>query len=92
MYQVRIAPLAKRAIKKLSRSGRFDVKEIFVVIHTLREGNKLDASYRDHQLKGAMRTYRECHLAFDLLLVYEIDMTLNMLIVANIGTHEEIFD
>jgi len=34
------------------------------------ETNYIEAKYKDHQLKGNMREFRECHIKPDLLLVY----------------------
>jgi mRNA interferase YafQ len=91
MYKVHFASPARRAIKKLSRSGRFDTEEIYTVVNALRDGRTLDPSYDDHQLQGSMAHYRECHLAFDLLLIYEVDKELETLTIVKIGTHDEIF-
>ena len=48
--------------------------------------------YRDHQLKGNFKEYRECHIQNDILLMYQkIDDVLILLLV-NIGSHAELFD
>ena len=31
---------------------------------------KLEPKYKDHQLKGELKEYRECHIEPDWLLVY----------------------
>lgn len=57
------------------------------VITTLASGKKLPKEYKDHQLEGELRHYRECHIKGDLLLVYQILKGELLLILVNIGTH-----
>jgi mRNA interferase YafQ len=50
---------------------------------------KLNRKYQDHSLTGDMSGYRECHLEFDLLLIYKIEDA--NLVLVNIGNHPELF-
>lgn len=45
--------------------------------------------YRDHQLTGNLKDYRECHIKPDLLLLYWIED--NEVKLARLGTHSELF-
>lgn len=45
--------------------------------------------YRDHQLTGNLKDYRECHIKLDLLLLYWIED--NEVKLARLGTHSELF-
>ncbi|WP_156956469.1 type II toxin-antitoxin system YafQ family toxin [Stenoxybacter acetivorans] len=49
----------------------------------------LTEKYRDHQLTGNLKDYRECHVKPDLLLVYA--KRGNELHLARLGTHSELF-
>ncbi len=91
MYTLDLATSARKSLKKLQRNGKFDKKLFDSVVRTLCSGHELGAKFKDHQLKGPLSTYRECHLGFDLLVVYEIDHTLRMVTIAKIGTHDELF-
>ena len=51
---------------------------------------KLEDKYKDHQLKGNMKDFRECHIKPDLLLVYMIED--NVLKLVDIGSHSELFN
>ncbi len=42
------------------------------VLGCLINNQALPQKYKDHQLKGNLKQYRECHIKPDLLLVYEI--------------------
>lgn len=45
--------------------------------------------YRDHQLTGNLKDYRECHIKPDLLLLYWIED--DEVKLARLGTHSELF-
>ena len=83
----------KKDRKRIERSGQYGriMRERFKpAILTLLNDEPLDASYYDHSLKGNMEGSRECHLAFDLLLVYRYEDD-NILWLERLGTHSEIF-
>lgn len=46
---------------------------------------------RDHTLTGDWAGYRECHLKPDLLLIYK-NSEPNVLRLARLGSHSELFD
>lgn len=91
MYSLILATSARKSLKRLSRSGRFDKKEFDSVVHSLRVGKKLHAKYQDHQLKGELSDFRECHLAFNLLVQYRRFEQFRVLSIEKIGTHDELF-
>jgi len=75
----------RRAIK---RGGH--VQSIKVVIDLLRSKKELPEKYQDHQLKGALKDYRECHIEPNWLLLYKVvDDTLYL---AGTGTHADLFE
>lgn len=45
--------------------------ELVDVLHYLVNGLPVPENYNDHQLKGNLKKYRECHLDPDLLLAYQ---------------------
>jgi mRNA interferase YafQ len=59
------------------------------VVYKLLNGIELDYKYKDHQLKGSLKEFRECHIKPDLLLIYSIEH--NILELVNIGSHSELF-
>lgn len=81
----------KKTFKKLLKSGSFNDTEFDKVISYLIVNEKLPAKYKDHVLSGNMVGYRECHLDFDFLLLYEIDESSNILTLVDIGSHSELF-
>lgn len=61
------------------------------VVRELANERKLDEKYRDHALTGNFVGFRECHLAPDWLLVYQIDKGELVLTLSRTGTHSDIF-
>jgi mRNA interferase YafQ len=79
----------QRLLKKgLSQSIDFRIP---ATVATLAEGVPLDASQRDHALKGDYAGTRECHIGGDLLLVYKIEKGELILLLVDIGSHAYLF-
>lgn len=55
------------------------------------ENEILTNRYRDHQLSGNLRQFRELHIENDWLLVYRIDNNLVELELTATGKHNEVF-
>ena len=59
------------------------------LLQMLVQDNPLPDTYRDHELIGNWKGFRECHLKPDLLLIYRyIDDELQL---ARLGSHNELF-
>jgi mRNA interferase YafQ len=90
MYHISRTKDFERSYKKIKKSGRLkrQVKEnMEEAIDMLAQGKKLPVGYKDHQLRGELEPYRECHIKGDLLLVYQIRKKELLLILVDIGTH-----
>jgi len=81
--------LFKRSYKKQRLTDEEDLAYIDIVYNLLCDV-KLEDKYKDHQLKGSMKDFRECHIKPDLLLVYMVEE--NTLKLVDIGSHSELFD
>lgn len=79
----------KRSYKKLRLSDEEDLAYIDVVYNLLC-ARQLIEKYKDHQLIGKLKDFRECHIKPDLLLIYTIED--NILKLVDIGSHSELFD
>lgn len=78
----------KKDFKKLLSSGK-DLGKLAAVIQTLRVEETLEERYRDHVLIGNYVGHRECHIAPDWLLIYQV--TEAELILVRTGSHGELF-
>ena len=61
-----------------------------MAILCLQERRKLPAAFRDHALKGRLKSLRECHIDHDLLLVYEIVEERLELLLLRLCDHDEL--
>ena len=68
-----------------------DVLLLDDVVDKLRQGEQLDARYRDHGLTGNFTGFRECHIQPDWLLIYLIENDILTLTLVDTGTHSDIF-
>ncbi len=82
----------KTAYKRVKNLKGFSEKIFIGVVEVLATGEKLDAKYRDHKLTGNLKDFRECHLAPDILLIYEIDDGVLILTLVSIGSHSQLFE
>lgn len=76
---------------KLAKKRGLDVSLLNDVVRQLAEGITLDPKYKDHQLSGTYKAYRECHIQFDWVLVYRIVRNRCELYLYDTGTHEDVF-
>ena len=77
--------------RKLAQKRGFDLRLLQEPIILLAKGEQLPPKYRDHQLKGRLSMFRECHIKGDWLLVYRIIEDLLILSLHSMGTHADIF-
>ena len=79
----------KKDLKKARRQGK-DLNLLQAVVITLANEQVLEDRFRDHELTGNWRSYRECHVNPDWLLIYKV--TDEELKLARMGSHSELFD
>ncbi len=67
-----------------------DMGRLDVLLELLINGKTLPEHYKDHSLKGNWSHYRECHIEFDWILLYRVDIKTKSLLLAALGSHSEI--
>ncbi|WP_240330157.1 type II toxin-antitoxin system YafQ family toxin, partial [Campylobacter fetus] len=65
--------------------------EIEYILDKLANDEILETKFKDHQLKGEYKDFRECHIKPDLLLIYRKNSNLLILIAFKLGSHSEVF-
>ncbi len=88
MFKVAITKKFKKQRKKLHDKDKELVDEIIL---KLSKNEILDKNHCDHQLKGNLGDYRECHVKPDLLLVYKKDYDVIVLTCVSVGSHSSLF-
>ena len=81
----------KRGYKLAKKQGK-DLSLLAWGIDQLAQDTPLPINWKDHQLKGNMKRFRECHIggAGDWLIVYEKRETDMILYLVGTGTHTEL--
>jgi mRNA interferase YafQ len=79
----------KKDVKRMQKRGK-DFRELKNIIEKLAGGQKLDPKHRDHLLVGEYEGSRECHIAPDWLLIYELGES--EIVLIRTGTHADLFE
>jgi mRNA interferase YafQ len=75
---------------ELAKRRKKDLAKIFTIIEMLRRNESIPARHRNHKLTGNYEGYWELHIEPDWLLIYK--MTKDKLILADTGTHADLFE
>ena len=90
-YEIIYTRRFQKSLKRVQQLKGFKGERLKKVITVLANGEKLATEYRDHKLTGDLKDFRECHLAPDILLIYEIDDGILTLTLVTIGSHSQLF-
>ena len=90
MLTIKYQTAFKKDYRRIKRRG-YDINLLKAVIGLLAEGRELPAKYRDHDLTGNFKGCRECHIAPDWLLVYQVEDHELLLYLMRTGTHSDLF-
>lgn len=89
-YVIKTTSQFRKSYRLAVKRG-LDVSLLEKVVNKLKDGIALDEKYRDHQLSGNMRPFRECHIQSDWLLVYLRQDSVLTLTLVDTGTHSDLF-
>ena len=78
----------KKDYKKIKRQNK-DISQLEIVATTLLKKEQLPSKYKDHKLSGRWKSFRDCHIEPDWVLIYQI--TSDALILERTGSHSELF-
>ena len=77
---------------KLAEKRGLNIKLLDDIVEKLLNGITLEEKYRDHELKGKYKGFRECHIQPDWLLIYLLENDVLTLTLVDTGTHADLFD
>lgn len=66
-----------------------DKQSLLNIVNKLQAQEQLDKKYKDHQLKGELKRFRECHIKPDLCLIYQVKE--KCLHLVRLGSHSKLF-
>lgn len=90
MLKIKYQAAFRRDYKRCVRRG-YDMKLMEDVIGLLADGRPLPERNRDHALPGGFAGCRECHIAPDWLLIYEVNGDELILYLTRTGKHSDLF-
>ena len=90
MYQIQYTARMKKDVKRMKKRGK-DMAKLVTVLSLLASGKGLPMEYRDHQLRGRLSDFRECHIEPDWLLMYQIFDDVLIITATGTGTHSDLF-
>ena len=76
---------------KLAKKRGLNIELLEEVVDKLQNGIPLEKKYRDHELQGKFKGFRECHIQPDWLLMYLIEDNVLVLTLVDTGTHSDMF-
>lgn len=90
MLNVKPTTKFQKDLKRVQKRG-YNIALLTEVIKKLAAGEVLPEKNRDHALSGDFAGCRECHIAPDWLLIYEISNKELILYLTRTGTHSDLF-
>ena len=89
-YAVRPSSRFQKDLKRVQKRG-YNISLLTEVIKKLANGEELPPKNHDHLLVGDYVGCRECHIAPDWLLIYEISEEELFLYLTRTDTHSDLF-
>lgn len=90
MYEIRPTTKFQKDLKRAKKRG-FDLSLLTEILKKLAVGETLPVKNKDHALSGNYAGCRECHIAPDWLLIYEVDGNSLILYLIRTGSHSDLF-
>ena len=90
-YKIIITKQFKKTSQKAIKRG-LDKNLLTDIIDKLANDEALPDKCQDHKLKGNLKDFRECHISPDWLLKYKKNKKDLILVLAETGSHDDIFD
>lgn len=90
IYELVLTGKFKKSLKLAKKRG-LNINQLNDVVSMLQRDIPLEEKHRDHELKGAYRGFRECHIQPDWLLIYLKDSEVITLTLVDTGTHADLF-
>ena len=87
-----VSPKSFRKDLEVAIKRGYDIDLLEEVVDKIARGEKLEEKYKDHQLKGNFKGYRECYILRDWLLIYKVNEKELVLYLLRTGTHSDLFD
>lgn len=90
-YELILTGKFKKGLKLAKKRG-LNIALLNSVVEKLLQGIPLEEKYKDHELKGEFKGFRECHIQPDWLRMYLLEDDILTLTLVDTGTHADLFN
>ena len=90
MLEIVFTNKMKHDAKLMKKRGK-NMNKLIDTLKLLANRKPMPKHYKDHQLSGNLKDFRECHIEPDWLLIYQIFENKLILSASGTGTHSDLF-
>lgn len=90
MLEVKFTSKFKKDYKLIKKRG-MNINLLKEIVGKLANNIPLEEKYKDHELTGNYKGFRECHIQPDWLLIYLVEDDKLTLTLTRTGTHSDLF-
>lgn len=90
MLTIKYHTMFKKDFKRIKKRG-YDISRLEKIVELLANEVPLPEQFKDHNLSGNYNSFRECHIAPDWLLVYQVNNNELVLVLSRTGSHSDLF-
>ena len=90
-YDLIMTTKFKKSLKLAKKRG-LNIKLLESIVNDLQNDRILDKKYKDHELKGNYKGFRECHIQPNWLLIYLKENEVLTLTLVDTGSHSDLFN
>lgn len=90
MLTIKYHTLFKKDFKRIKKRG-YDISRLEKIVELLANEVPLPEQFKDHNLSGNYNGFRECHIAPDWLLIYQVNNNELVLVLSRTGSHSVLF-
>ena len=90
MLTIKYHTLFKKDFKRIKKRG-YDISRLEKIVELLANEVPQPEQFKDHNLSGNYNGFRECHIAPDWLLIYQVNNNELVLVLSRTGSHSDLF-
>lgn len=90
MLTIKYHTMFKKDFKRIKKRG-YDISRLEKIAELLANEVPLPEQFKDHNLSGNYNGFRECHIAPDWLLIYQVNNNELVLVLSRTGSHSDLF-
>ena len=90
MLEIKFTSKFKKDYNLIKKRG-MNINLLKEIVNKLANNIPLEEKFKDHELMGNYKGFRECHIQPDWLLIYLIEDNKLTLTLSRTGTHSDLF-